>query len=101
MDPALSGVAHVAAVVVLVWLTVGGLTSLWCVWAAVTSVAIDLFLRDEERHLDIVATLKLNRSRHTCRVRKITHPDLPGGAGEDRVSRARAVIGCTGAKGSR
>ena len=49
------GVANVAAVVVLVWLTVGGLTSLWCVWAAVTSVAIDLFLRDEERHLDIVA----------------------------------------------
>ena len=39
---------------VLVWLTVGGLTSLWCVWAAVTSVAIDLFLRDEERHLNVV-----------------------------------------------
>ena len=49
------GVANVAAVVVLVWLTVGGLTSLWCVWAAVTSVAIDLFLRDEERHLNVVA----------------------------------------------
>jgi hypothetical protein len=49
------GVANVAAVVVLVWLTVGGLTSLWCVWAAVTSVAIDLFLRDEERHLNLVA----------------------------------------------
>jgi len=48
------GVANVAAVVVLVWLTVGGLTSLWCVWAAVTSVAIDLFLRDEERHLSVV-----------------------------------------------
>ncbi len=49
------GLANVAAVVVLVWLTVGGLTSLWCVWAAVTSVAIDLFLRDEERHLNLVA----------------------------------------------
>ena len=48
------GVSNVAAVVVLVWLTVGGLTSLWCVWAAVTSVAIDLFLRDEERHLNVV-----------------------------------------------
>ncbi len=49
------GLANVVAVVVLVWLTVGGLTSLWCVWAAVTSVAIDLFLRDEERHLNLVA----------------------------------------------
>lgn len=43
------GVSNLVAVVVLVWLTVGGLTSLWCVWAAVTSVAIDLYLRDEER----------------------------------------------------
>jgi hypothetical protein len=49
------GMSNVAAVVVLVWITVGGLTSLWCVWAAVTSVAIDLFLRDEERHLNAVA----------------------------------------------
>jgi hypothetical protein len=49
------GMLNVAAVVVLVWITVGGLTSLWCVWAAVTSVAIDLFLRDEERHLNAVA----------------------------------------------
>ena len=48
------GISNVLAVVVLVWLTVGGLTSLWCVWAAVTSVAIDLFLRDEERHLNVV-----------------------------------------------
>ena len=48
------GMSNVVAVVVLVWLTVGGLTSLWCVWAAVTSVAIDLFLRDEERHLNVV-----------------------------------------------
>ncbi len=49
------GMSNVLAVVALVWLTVGGLTSLWCVWAAVTSVAIDLFLRDEERHLNVVA----------------------------------------------
>jgi hypothetical protein len=49
------GMSNVAAVAVLVWITVGGLTSLWCVWAAVTSVAIDLFLRDEERHLNVVA----------------------------------------------
>jgi hypothetical protein len=42
------GVSNLVAVTVLAWLTVGGLTSLWCVWAAVTSVAIDLYLRDEE-----------------------------------------------------
>ena len=41
--------ADSGAVAVLVWLTVGGLTSLWCVWAAITSVAIDLYLRDEGR----------------------------------------------------
>jgi hypothetical protein len=40
------GVVNVAAVVVLVWVTVGGLTSLWCVWAAITSVAIDLYLHE-------------------------------------------------------
>ena len=44
----LFGVSNLVAVAVLAWLTVGGLTSLWCVWAAVTSVAIDLYLRQEE-----------------------------------------------------
>jgi len=44
------GVLNLAAVVLLVWLTVGGLTSLWCVWAAITSVAIDLYLRDVQPH---------------------------------------------------
>jgi hypothetical protein len=48
------GVSNLGAVVVLVWLTVGGLTSLWCVWAAVTSVSIDLYLRDEQRLGDVV-----------------------------------------------
>jgi len=43
------GWSNLVAVIVLVWLTVGGLTSLWCVWAAVTSVAIDLYLRDARR----------------------------------------------------
>jgi len=42
------GISNLAAVTVLAWLTVDGLTSLWCVWAAVTSVAIDLYLRREE-----------------------------------------------------
>ena len=43
------GFSNLVAVVVLVWLIVGGLTSLWCVWAAVTSVAIDLYLRESAR----------------------------------------------------
>ena len=42
------GISNLAAVTVLAWLTVDGLTSLWCVWAAVTSVAIDLYLRQGE-----------------------------------------------------
>jgi Family of unknown function (DUF6629) len=43
------GGINLVAVVVLVWITVGGLTSLWCVWAAITSVAIDLYLREGAR----------------------------------------------------
>jgi len=42
------GISNLAAVTLLAWLTVDGLTSLWCVWAVVTSVAIDLYLRQEE-----------------------------------------------------
>lgn len=39
------GATNLAAVVVLTWLDRGGLISLWCAWAAVTSVAIALHLR--------------------------------------------------------
>lgn len=39
------GVCNLAAVGVLAWLTVDGLTSLWCVWAAVTSIGIAAYLR--------------------------------------------------------
>ena len=46
------GVLNLAAVSVLVWLTVGGFASLWCVWAAVTSVAINLYLREDDRRTD-------------------------------------------------
>ncbi|MEP7060574.1 MAG: DUF6629 family protein, partial [Actinomycetota bacterium] len=46
------GVSNLAAVAILVWVTVSGLTSLWCVWAAVTSVAIDLYLREPASHED-------------------------------------------------
>jgi hypothetical protein len=52
----LFGVSNLVAVMVLAWLTVGGLTSLWCVWAAVTSVAIDVYLRrDEGRPVLLIA----------------------------------------------
>ena len=34
------GLANLAAVVVLVWIESSALTSLWCAWAAITSLAI-------------------------------------------------------------
>ena len=43
------GLANVAAVIVLGWLTFTGFTSLWCAWAAVTSFAIALYLRRLDR----------------------------------------------------
>ena len=39
------GVANVGLVGVLLWMSVNELTSLWCVWAALTSVAIAVHLR--------------------------------------------------------
>lgn len=43
-------VLNLVAVALLAWLTASGLTSLWCGWAAVTSVAIAFLVRrDEER----------------------------------------------------
>lgn len=39
------GLLNAAAVVVLAWLTVSGFVSLWCAWAAATSVVIALHLR--------------------------------------------------------
>lgn len=39
------GVVNLAAVLVLAWVNQAGLISLWCVWAAVTSVAIAAHLR--------------------------------------------------------
>jgi len=43
------GVANLAAVVALAWLQSSALTSLWCAWAAVTSLAIAAHLRHEHR----------------------------------------------------
>jgi len=41
----LFGASNIAAVVMLAWLTIGGLTSLWCAWAAISSAAIAWYLR--------------------------------------------------------
>jgi hypothetical protein len=43
------GVGNLVAVCALAWLDQSGLISLWCVWAAVTSVAIALHLRSDRR----------------------------------------------------
>jgi hypothetical protein len=43
------GVANLAAVTVLAWLLATGVISLWCVWAAVTSVAIVREVRAKEQ----------------------------------------------------
>jgi hypothetical protein len=44
------GVANLIVVVLLAWLMTNAFISLWCAWAAVTSVVIDLHLR--RRHRD-------------------------------------------------
>lgn len=51
------GVANLAAVVVLAWIQRDGLTSLWCAWAAVTSVAIAIHLRREHHSPGLHETL--------------------------------------------
>lgn len=43
------GVVNLAAVLVLGWFLASGLASLWCGWATVTSIAIALFVRRDER----------------------------------------------------
>ncbi|HEX2119780.1 MAG TPA: DUF6629 family protein [Acidimicrobiales bacterium] len=43
------GVANLLAVLVLAWVESSALTSLWCAWAAITSVAIAAHLRRERR----------------------------------------------------
>jgi hypothetical protein len=44
-DLAVLGVMNLIAVPVLMWLTVSGFISLWCFWAAIVSVVIDLHMR--------------------------------------------------------
>lgn len=42
------GTANLVAVVLLAWISVEAVTSLWCLWAAVTSVSIARYLRRRE-----------------------------------------------------
>jgi len=44
-DLALLGLMNFVAVPVLMWMTVSGFVSLWCFWAAIVSVVIDVHLR--------------------------------------------------------
>jgi hypothetical protein len=44
------GVLNLAAVTVLAWLMATRVISLWCAWAAVTSIVIVIHLRTAERH---------------------------------------------------
>jgi hypothetical protein len=47
------GAANLVAVVVLVWVESSALTSLWCAWAAVTSLAIAAHLRHVQREPEV------------------------------------------------
>lgn len=47
------GLANLVAVVVLVWIESSALTSLWCAWAAVTSIAIAAHLRRSQRDEEV------------------------------------------------
>ena len=50
---ALFGVANLLAVVVLTWVESSALTSLWCAWAAITSLAIAAHLRREHQQPEV------------------------------------------------
>jgi hypothetical protein len=56
----LLGLANLGAVIALGWITFTGFTSLWCAWAALTSVAIAVYLR-RTRGMDTPSALALQR----------------------------------------
>lgn len=45
----LLGLANLSAVIALGWITFTGFTSLWCAWAALTSIAIAMYPRHSGR----------------------------------------------------
>lgn len=51
------GYGNLVAVAALAWLSRSGFISLWCLWAAVTSVAIALHLRHADRSSDPTAVV--------------------------------------------
>jgi len=48
----LLGLANLSAVIALSWITFTGFTSLWCAWAALTSIAIAIYLRHSGRSVE-------------------------------------------------
>jgi hypothetical protein len=48
----LLGLANLSAVIALGWITFTGFTSLWCAWAALTSIAIAIYLRRSGRAVE-------------------------------------------------
>jgi hypothetical protein len=48
----LLGLANLSAVIALGWITFTGFTSLWCAWAALTSIAIAIYLRRSGRSVE-------------------------------------------------
>ena len=55
---ALFGLVNLVAVAVLARLTIGGLASLWCAWAAVTAGFIAVQLRSVEPHRSVTQALR-------------------------------------------
>lgn len=49
----LLGLANLSAVIALGWITFTGFTSLWCAWAALTSIAIAIYLRRGGRSVEL------------------------------------------------
>jgi hypothetical protein len=49
----LLGLANLSAVIALGWITFTGFTSLWCAWAALTSIAIAIYLRRSGRSVEL------------------------------------------------
>lgn len=67
-DIAAIGLLNLVAVPVLMWLTVSGFISLWCFWAAIVSVLIDMHLRRVSRRSNRSARARRARTRAALNV---------------------------------
>ena len=70
------GVANLGAVVVLSVLLVSGVISLWCVWAAITSVAIAIHLRRTDVHRHRFAMLARSNPEHAKKLFALAQKDI-------------------------